>query len=148
MARPPSRTSRTHRRAVALLAVIVVAVIGLAVGVVPSKSAGTTPTTAGAPAAGSSALGAARQSCTLFASLVSDLQAGKLTPEALGPRVAAVDQAASAAAGADRAAFAKLASDARALDVAVGSNDPTTGTAAQALATDCQAVLSPATAKT
>ncbi len=138
-----AKTTSARRRGVALLAVIVVAVIGLAVGVAPSMTARTTPAppTSGQSVAGSSGAAAAVQSCTLFASLVSDLQAGKVTPSELAPRATAIDEQAGAAAVSDRAGFAKLANDARAFDAAIAGNASTTGTAAQALATDCQGVL-------
>lgn len=142
------RTNRSHRRALALVAAVAVAVIGLAVGASPSKTSVATPTSAALPITDSPGIGPARQTCTLFATLVSDLQSGKLTPAALGPGVAAIDQKAGAASSADQATFAKLASDAHAFDVAVVGNDPATGQAAQALATDCQGILGSGPAKT
>ena len=129
-----------------MAAVIVVVVIGLAAGVSTTHSNVTTATTA-LPLTDSPGIGPARSSCSLFATLVSDLQAGSLTPANLGPRVASVDQQAGAAASADQATFAKLASDAHAFDVAIGTNASDTGQTAQTLATDCQAILGSAPAK-
>jgi hypothetical protein len=133
----------------ALIGVIAVAVIGLAVGVSPSGSSArsTTTATTSAPAASAQSIidspgfDAAGESCTLFASLISDLQAGKVTPSALTTQVASLEQQAEVASATDPGTFGRLASDAEVLARAIDANDTTTGPAAKALAADCQAIL-------
>lgn len=126
---------RTRNRVVA--AVVLLAVV---VGV-GSATASSHPAPPGATATGQSAgIGPARQACSRFATLVSDLQAGTVTAQQLGPRLVAVASSASGAATADAATWSKLASDTAALAQAATSSDPATPSDARAVAVDCQVV--------
>lgn len=135
-------TGRTRNRVVA--AVVLIAVV-IGVG---SATASSHPSSPAVTATGQSAgIGPARQACSQFATLVSDLQAGTVTAQQLGPRLVAVASSASGAATADAATWSKLASDTEALAQAATSNDPATSNDARAVAVDCQVVSTAAPTK-